>query len=288
MVRLGKRNYIFGVALLTLLAPSTMYAQTTTDLYDKLQVPEQTQYETTLQQISDATLDYNTKEAEYTYAVSYNNVLNNLDTDSIKAQLDDTLAHKDAVANEIASNGYYMSVTDVKSLYSQYKYLCDMADELQHKYDNYSSRIPMEIPDYDFDVMSNNIENLKSLASQQLEESEIGEVSEIVNFVQTPYCVKKAFDGNSVTLKTVEDTGVLSMFSGTVTYADKDETGIEMVTISSGDNISITYKNLKARYVQEGDVVKQYQKIATTKTDLCVILQIGDNYYDINKLYGGE
>ena len=285
---MGKRSYLLLIPILGLVMPMTSRAQTTTDLYTKLSVPGQTQYQQTLQQLADAKSDYTEKESEYVYAVNYNAVIDSLDTDTLKQQLDALNAQRDAVLNELSVNGYNLSIKDIKDLYSQYKSLCGDIETTQKRYDNYSSRSKLSVPNYDFTTMEENISNIENQANAELANSDIGDIDDLVNFVQTPYCVKVAFDGTGTTLKTKEDTGVLSLFGGTVTYADKDQTSNEVVVVDCGDGIQITYRNLKARYVQTGDAVTQYQKIATTKTDLYITIQIGDNFYDVNKLYGGK
>ena len=288
MVGLGRRNCAYAAAIILLITgQSTVNAQTTSDLYKVYSIPEQTAYDAQVSKLSELTKEYNDKSSEYNYAVEYNDIVDKLDIPKLSSDCDKLSESLEADNNYILDNGIDMDYQDIMSAMSDYRDKLTTYTKKKMLLDKYSGVDNKEIPAYDFDSMAESLIEAQDEVQSLYSNSDIGDIDSLYNFLQATYTVKRKFDGTGLLLKAVPDTGVLSVFNGTVVYSDRDDETGETIKIDSGDGIIITYQNLTARYVQQDDNITQYQKIATTSQDLYITLEINGKYYDLNKLYGG-
>ena len=286
---MGRRSCAYAAALGAICALSTLniQAETTSDLYAKYGVADTTAYALQDQKVVQLMEDYNYKSTEYNYAVDYNEVLDRLDLPELQATIDNLKVELSGISEELAANGVDMDYQDLREALSEYRNKSAILRKKEALLDKYSDVSKKEVPDYDFDALAQELSNQQSILEDIKESSEIGDIDNIYNFMQATYTVKRKFDGEGLMLKALPDTGVLSVFNGTVTYSERNEVTGETIKVDSGDGIVITYRGLNARYVQTDDTVTQYQKIATTGENLYVTLEINGEYYDLNELYGG-
>lgn len=263
-------------------------ADTTADVYHTLSVPSKTLAEEQEYKIKTLTNDYTIKLDEYTSIQDYNTIINNLDIAGIKQQYSDKVSALENIESEIRFNGYFADVQELNSLYTKYRDLQRDVHQLKAKLRKYENWKPKELPNYDLDTLSLGIEKEKQTLEIFNANAEVGDVSTLFNFIQAEYVVKHRFDGAGVLYRTQAGTGILSIFAGTCIYSDRDDVLGEVIKVDCGDGIIITYTGLRSRYVQKDDVVKQYQKIASTHENVYVILEVNGIAYDVDLLYGGK
>lgn len=286
---MGRRSCAYAATLGVICALSTLnvQAETTSDLYEKYGVVDTTAYALQDQKVVQLMEDYNSKSVEYNYAVDYNEVLDRLDLPELQATIDNLKVELLGISEELASNGVDMDYGDLREALSEYRNKSAILRKKEALLDKYSGVSKKEVPNYDFAALAQELADQQTILEDIKESSEIGDIDGIYNFMQATYTVKRKFDGEGLMLKALPDTGVLSVFNGTVTYSERNEVTGETIKVDSGDGIVITYRGLNARYVQTDDTVTQYQKIATTGENLYVTLEINGEYYDLNELYGG-
>ena len=286
---LGKRintGYLLAIALIA--NPIYVKASITSDLYNAYGLEDTTELSKAEATLSNEQQKYDTAKSDYDYVIDYNRVLESLDIESLRKEKKDLKKQRKAVKKDIEKDGFYLSYDDLEKLYDKYNSLSKDINKVNKKLKCYENRNPIEVPNYDFQCMEDNIESLKDTIANLKIDSDIGDIENPTNFIQTTYCIKRRFDGTGTTLKALPDTGVLTPFSGNILSSERTSDKGEVIVLELKDNIHVTLYNLKARYVQSGDYVTQYQKIATTNDDLYITLQIGDTFYDIDKLFGGK
>lgn len=287
---MGRRVGTYAAALvLTLVSvtPAQVLGQSTSDLYAKYGVADNTAYRLQERKLDDLMDDYNAKSEEYNYAVEYNDVIARLDLDKLQGEAINLERDIDNKKESILNTGIDMSYQELRESMSDYKSAVASLSDKKALIEKYSDKSPIEVPNYDFDTLAQELTYEQEVLDALREDAEIGDIDNLYNFLQASYTVKRKFDGAGLLLKALPDTGVLSVFNGTVIYSERNEVTGETIKIDSGDGIIITYCNLTARYVQTDDAVIQYQKIATTGENLYITLEINGEYYDLNELYGG-
>lgn len=286
---MGRRNSKTAsvVLLVSLVISTPVYADTTSDVYGVYGIKDTTAYALQDKKVVELMEDYNTKCQEYNYALDYNEVIDKLDIPSLENRVDTLSIELTERKEGLLREGIYMTYDELAVAYDEYLSTLSEYNDLKALVDKYNSMEEVPIPEYNFDDLLSEIESEMSTLEAIQGDADIGDVDNLYNFLQASYTVKRKFDGVGLTLKAVQGTGVLSIFDGNVIYSDRNEITGETIKIDSGDGIIITYTGLSARYVQAGDVVAQYQKIATTGENLYITLEINGEYYDLNELYGG-
>ena len=287
---MGRRNHFSTaaiVAVIVISSPVRVDADTTSDIYKAYDIEDTTAIALQQQAVKSLVDSYNSKSQEYNYAVEYNSIMEKLDMESLTEQHAALSAEVLNLADNIKTNGIDMSYEEIQRSISKYRDKTRTLEELTMLIEKYSGVEEKEVPDYDFDALAQELVDAQDKLEEVKNNSDVGDVDNLYNFLQSSYTVKRKFDDTGLMLKSLPNTGVLSIFNGTVVYSDRDESTGETIKVDSGDGIIITYHDLTARYVQEGDTVTQYQKIATTGENLYVTLEINGAYYDLNELYGG-
>lgn len=287
---MGRRNHFSTaaiVAVIVISSPVRVDADTTSDIYKAYDIEDTTAIALQQQAVKSLVDSYNSKSQEHNYAVEYNSIMEKLDMESLTEQHAALSEEVLNIADNIKTNGIDMSYEEIQRSISKYRDKTRTLEELTMLIEKYSGVEEKEVPDYDFDALAQELVDAQDKLEEVKNNSDVGDVDNLYNFLQSSYTVKRKFDDTGLMLKSLPNTGVLSIFNGTVVYSDRDESTGETIKVDSGDGIIITYHDLTARYVQEGDTVAQYQKIATTGENLYVTLEINGAYYDLNELYGG-
>lgn len=284
---MGRRIYVL-ICLFLMISLTEVKAETTSDLYNVYGVEDTTVYTQKEEELADMQAKYNEASDSYNYAVEYNNMIDDLNIEELNQKKLDK--HKEMLKQreEIRTEGISMPYTELQYKYSTYKQTVLEYNELRDRLNKYGDRTKVPVPKYDFESMLKELTQKKEEFEETKKASDLGDISTATNFLQTTYYVKKEFDGTKTVLRAPQDTGVTCPFNGYVKYSDKHPQWGESIIVECSDGIELTFYGIRARYVQEGDVVKQYQKIATTNDGLSISISINGEYYDINKLYEGR
>lgn len=267
---MGKKDACIWLALSLLGTPITAYAQTVDNLYDLYSIEEEV---TADESVLETIRDYNDVKR---FVAMYNYIdLSAPDTSAQDAQV----AMLEKRIQEIDTqlfDGYSLKVSEILELEAEQQTARESIERINNtrKY----SHVDIEFPDADnAPTFDQYLKAKQDLSAFELSK-EIGDVSSVALPVRDGEIIQHTKLETSIKIPTA--SYVMCVFPGEVISAKDDV--IEVRTV--GDVI-ISYSNLDYYEVSVGDIVKQYQRIATATGRLKLSMQINGEYYDMWRLF---
>ena len=295
---MGKRVIALLLSSCLFAFPIQVKADTAKDLFKVYSINKKTTKEKAEDEYNRISSIYAELDKTFRQKDYLNTALSDLDTSHLQEELNDTQRRLQEVESEM-TNGFFMSVSDINSLDNEYQSLYSYSDFLLKAMQTYNITLE-DNPDEELNKVADVLSDAETKFAEEQEVDDIGTVNLLVHPVQQKLEILSGFgkrlnkkDTNKTEFSTVveikasENTGVLSMFNGVVTYGGYTEEKGETVRITHGNGIITEYNFLKERYVKKGMTVKQYQKIGTAnnKGYVKVSLYIDKKAYDPSTLF---
>lgn len=300
---MGKKIGI--LIILIALFPANVKCQTTTEVFNVYKVKSTTELESNKITLEKTEKLYNTLFKKSAFTDFYNTAVSEVNNYDLLNELY-TYQQNVQVLEYGMLNGIDLDRQELMNMDYSYIDTVDNVNSLLKTVDTY-----MNITYADSNLSSvteaeNKLSEARAYYDTVSAESDIGEVDNLIQPIQSNITVSKEFGTslkkdntkktefhNGIDLSAVEGTGVLSMFSGKVIFADFIEATGETVKIDHGDGLITVYSSLSERYVKTGDIVKQYQKIGTVgkstkennETHVHIEVVIHNKNYDPSKLF---
>lgn len=273
------RAKVIVFAALLFLVPMHVKAESVSELYDLYGI----EYE----------VDIPTETLEtiraYNYAKRYVSMYNyvtgsEFDKTAIEAEIADLQETVTRLHNTLLS-GYNMSDGLLAAYEDEYSQCVKRMEDLQ------SSMVSYQLEDSPLDI--NNVPTYSEYVSAVREKNDILADADIGTLQNLRVPVQSSArlvssDENVFTYRVVDDTGVLSLFSGEVTDVVVEDSSIN-ITVDSGNGVIITYGNLAIAEVVPGDRVLQNQRLGYVHGNRFVMsLNLGETRVDLNTLFAEE
>lgn len=207
---------------------------------------------------------------------------------------------------EISTDLQSMSIDEIKKLDSEFKANVNRMNEIVGTMNNVNFITDYRNTDFDLSEMYLTVDNLWSQWDTAIDATEIGDVKDIKWIMDNEYHVTSDFgyrvdpiSGSKISyhsgtdFRCAEGTPVGALFNGVVIDTSYSASSGNYVTVQASDRIKYYYCHLKDVYVEKGDVVNQYDIIATTGNTgyrstgphLHLSLYINGSVYDVRELF---
>lgn len=269
---MGKKNSAKVIAaFLALLIPRiTVNAETSEDLYHLYGITiEDMIPEDVLATVS----DYNTVRK---FVAMYNYIdLAVPDTES-QDKSKEKLEKEISDAENQLLNGYYLSYEEVLALEDKISYAYECIDYIDGTYDY--EQVEIDIPNVSSIPSKDSYNQALNVMSQYTSSVPIGNLENLQLPIEEGTMVSHAESGCE--LITPKYSYALSLLNGDVLSVSDSS-----LTIRTGSQILIRYKDLADVYLEPGDTVEQYDRIGLVKESMGVEMIIADKHYDIYEMY---